>query len=502
MPTPSPANAQPYLTKSSYVRGITCRRLLWLAWHRRQPYQPPLPGSPAAIGIEIGAEARRLFPGGVLVGEDAWQHDDAVRRTRDLMSDATVPAIFEAAFAAGGVRIRADIIERLAAGRWGLREVKSASRVKAAYVDDAAIQAHVIERCGIELGSIELVHVDTDYVYPGGAIDWRRYFARTDIGERVRAEMRDLPALIDDQLATLNTADEPAVPPGPHCPKNCDYWGHCTNGKPADWIFNLPRLSPQKFEALTAAGIERISEIPDTFDLTLIQDRMRDVVVCRRPYVSPGLPAAIARLEGAVDYLDFEAMSPALPIFPGTRPYQRIAFQWSLHRADGADNLTHMDFLGDHETDPRRAFTTSLVEALGDNDTPIVVYSAYERGVLVELAILFPEHADAIDKILSRLTDLFVIVRDHVYLEGFNGSLSIKHVGKALAPGFTYDGLQHVTDGAAAGSAFERLARGTITEAETSELRAALIAYCRLDTLAMVEAHRGLRRLAGARPTR
>ena len=89
---------QPYLTKSSYVRGITCQRLLWLGWHRRQPYEDPLPGSPAAVGTDIGNRAHSLFPGGVLVDEEPWQHEDAVARTRQLMADPAVPAIFEAAY--------------------------------------------------------------------------------------------------------------------------------------------------------------------------------------------------------------------------------------------------------------------------------------------------------------------------------------------------------------------------------------------------------------------
>ena len=48
---------QPYLTKSSYVRGIACQRLLWLGWHQRLPFEEPPPGSPAAVGTEIGERA-------------------------------------------------------------------------------------------------------------------------------------------------------------------------------------------------------------------------------------------------------------------------------------------------------------------------------------------------------------------------------------------------------------------------------------------------------------
>jgi hypothetical protein len=46
------------------------------------------------------------------------------------MSDEHVPAIFEAAFDYDNICIRVDVLERLAHGRWGLREVKSSSGPK------------------------------------------------------------------------------------------------------------------------------------------------------------------------------------------------------------------------------------------------------------------------------------------------------------------------------------------------------------------------------------
>ena len=491
----------PYLTKSSYVRGITCQRLLWLSWHQRLPYDEPPPGSPAAVGTEIGEKAMALFPGGVLVDQAPWEHDAAVSRTRELMADAAVPAIFEAAYEHAGVRIRADIMERLPDGRWGLREVKSASRVKARYIDDISVQAYVLEQSGVDLASVELVHVNTKYVFAGGDIDWTGFFQRSDVAEQVRAAMPDIAETIAGHLATLHQPGEPSIEAGPHCPSDCDYWDHCTAAKPRDWIFNLPRLSQTKFDALGEAGVERITDIPADFKLTDQQDRMRDVIVTGRPYISPRLDADLAPLTGAVAYLDFEAMNPALPIYAGTRPYQRIPFQWSLHRDDGTGTLSHDDFLADANADPREAFAASLIDALAnDGQQPIVVYSSYEKSVLAEMAELFPAYADDIERIIARLADLYVIVRNNVYLEGFAGSYSIKTVGRTLAPGFSYDGLDHVADGAQAATAYERLARNSVGDDAAAELRGALRAYCRLDTLAMVNAHHGLRDLAARVP--
>jgi hypothetical protein len=40
-------------------------------------------------------------------------------------------------------------------------------------------------------------------------------------------------------------------------------------------------------------------------------------------------------------YLDFEAFLPAVPLYVGTKPYQVLPFQWSLHRVDSDGATGH-----------------------------------------------------------------------------------------------------------------------------------------------------------------
>lgn len=490
------ATRTPYLTKSRYVQGITCEKLLWLGWHERLPYEEPEPGSPAAVGIAVGKHAHKLFPGGVAVTEEPWQHEAAVARTAELMADAAVPAIFEAAFTFDSVRIRADVIERLEDGRWGLREVKSSTRVKPDYVDDAAIQYHVMKSLGIDVASAELVHVNNQFVRGEGEIDWQAYFTRTDLTRDISAVLPEVVENVREQQGILARSEAPDVPASPHCPAECNYWARCTHGKPDDWIMQLPRLSQRKFDALHELGVERIRDVPEDFDLTEVQDRVRDVIVSGRDYVSPNLAAELEDIAEGALYLDFEAMSPAIPIYAGTRPYQRIVFQWSLHVMDADGSLSHSAFLADAGGDPRRAFAESLIEAVSGSDLPIVVYSAYEKGALEELARDFPDLAPSINPIVDRLYDLLAVIRDEIYLKAFKGSFSIKKVGPALVPSFGYDDLETVKDGAAAAVAFEKLAAGQVDGAEGQKIRDALLAYCERDTLAMVRVHDALAGMA------
>jgi hypothetical protein len=82
------------------------------------------------------------------------------------------------------------------------------------------------------------------------------------------------------------------------------------------------------------------------------------------------------------------------------------------------------------------------------------------------------------------------------YFPEFASSNSIKSVAPAFCPGFSYDDLECVADGAAASGAFLQLASGAVTAPkEIADLRAQLLAYCKRDTLAMVKVHRALMRL-------
>jgi hypothetical protein len=92
--------------------------------------------------------------------------------------------------------------------------------------------------------------------------------------------------------------------------------------------------------------------------------------------------------------------------------------------------------------------------------------------------------------IVSRLVDLLPIVRGAVYFPEFNFTNSIKFVAPALCPGFGYDCLEEIADGGAASAAFLRLASGHVTQpGEADHIRAALLAYCKRDTLALFEVH-------------
>jgi hypothetical protein len=487
-----------YVTKSRYTAGLQCLRQLWLNVHEPTDSEEPASASAVDVGLEIGRMAHLLFPGGVLVEKKPWEHATAVARTAALMADRSVPAIFQAAFEHSGVRVRVDVLERLPLGYWGLCEVKSSGEVKEHYYDDVAVQVHVLRNTGVRLSSVEIIHVNKDYLRGQKGISWSSFFRRVNVKTEAKNRLDDIEARLKEQIACLSKTQAPKVEPDAHChdPYSCKYWDRCTSAKPADWVFYMPNFKEVQHEKLKALGVESISAIPDEFRLSARQQIIRDVTRNRKPFVASDLSERLDGFGPPAFYLDFEAFLPAVPLYPRTRPYQTIPFQWSLHQVDSKGNVSHHEFLADGDQDPRRRFAETLVAALKGEKWPVIVYSPYEQTRLRELAAAFPDLKRPIAAIVHRLSDLLPVVRDALYHSGFGFSSSIKSVAPTLCPDVTYDDLDEIADGTTASTAFWLMASGRVDAETSARLRRALLAYCHRDTWAMLQLHKALKMLA------
>ena len=472
----------PYLSKSRYLSARQCDLRLWLEIHAPEQASP-LGDAQLHIfrmGSEVGRAAHALFAGGVLVDASSSDHETAVEQTRSLMADRSVPAIFEAAFEFKGVRIRVDILERRETGRegrggqrWAMREVKSSSRIKRAqHLPDLAVQKWVLDGNGIDVDSVELIHVNPGFVLGSEEIDWSAFFSRVELIEELNeSEMSVVSKQVESMHETLALSSPPEREPGTFCkrPHLCPYWATCTSEKSASWFVQQTGAKPAR------------------------KARMVEVTESGRVWFSDALPAALAAAAVPVWALDFETIGPAIPFFEGTNPFQALAFQWSLHRLAADGDVEHFEFLASGREDPRSGVARALVERLSRDEAPILSYSHYEKGCLKNLAKHSPELSKELGAIAGRLVDLLPIVQAHVYHPDLLGSFSIKKVGPALAPHVRYDDLSGVADGMAALGAFATIVRGETTGGDEKRVRAELLRYCKRDTLALMEVYRALR---------
>jgi hypothetical protein len=470
-----------------YVAGLQCKLRLWRAVHEGGPAA----AEPTTVGeqAELWAAWQARFPTAVRVEERDFE--TARTRTDALLAAPERRPLLGAALAARGARARPALLEPLEGG-WGIRDLQCVPRVRDPERDRAALLAYLLRETGQACQSVELWQPDPAYERRG-ALDPRALFQCVDLTADARFLADDVARDLEQLAPIARRPRPPDVAPGPHCtrPTRCPHRARCTEPHAADWLGFLPRLQPSLYHDLRERGIERIAQVPETQRLGPEQRNARLAArAASRRHLSDQLGRALRGLTPPLHFLDCESASPALPLFEGTRPFQALPVQWSLHTLLPAGQIRHASFLCEASGDPRPAFAQSLAGALASQPPgAIAVYSGFEDEVLRDLAQAVPGHAKALEAIRSRLVDLLPVVRSHVYDLGFRGQFTLKRVAPALAPGTDYEDLE-ISEGAAAARTWLELLRDECEE--PARARGALEDYCARDTLALLGVWRAL----------
>jgi predicted RecB family nuclease len=477
------------ISKSKFVAGVQCLKRLYFEVHQPELAAGSTEATEAVMeqGQQLSLEAQKAFPGGVLVAADHEHLGDAIGITRELVANAEVPAIFEAAFEHGGVLVRTDILERRSRAGYRLLEVKSSTAPKPHYAYDIGIQTRVLSGAGVKLEGTRLMHLNRNYVFDGREYDISRLFVTANIPKEQGVSDAEISKRLREQLRILGQPAPPDVKPGKQCkePVECEFYNHCNPDLPSDHVSMLPRIRSEKVDDLLASGIMVIHEIPDDFPLSETQRRAVDAAKSGKMWISKKLGRELSTLRYPVCFMDFETIFPALPRFAGMRPYDQIPFQWSVHRQERAgEPIKRYDFLAESTSDTRVPFLESLCQAVKGAGNIVVYNEGFETARLDELLRWSPEYRPEITRIKAAMWDLLKVIRRNVYHPAFSGSYSLKSVLPALVPDMSYDDLG-VAEGGQAGIAWGRLIDPATSVEEKDQLKRALLEYCGQDTLAL-----------------
>jgi len=278
------------------------------------------------------------------------------------------------------------------------------------------------------------------------------------------------------------------------------------------------------------------------------QARRRQIEAAQtdREIFVPSEAGALSECVFPLFFLDIETSAIPVPYSPGSRPYEQTVFQLSCHaiKTPDAVSLEHHEWLNLSAPYPNREFVHELRSLIGDHGS-ILTWSPYERTALREVRRQLEERGDMDDELadwvdavaglrgdgssLGRIVDLSVVSRAAYAHPAMNGSHSVKKVldgvwssashlwshpwfakyylpgpdGSAIDPyevltingatsGIELDSAADenvaVTNGVAAMEAYQELMFGPRRgdDAYAAKLRRALLAYCELDTAAMV----------------
>ncbi|QJR05687.1 DUF2779 domain-containing protein (plasmid) [Sphingobium yanoikuyae] len=478
------------LSKSRIAAFEQCPRRLWLKVHS------PEAGEIGAVqeriqqaGHDVGDLACAQYPGGIMV-EAVPNLAAAVRQTRELIEADHGGPIFEATFAHEGVVVRADILLPDGTGGWQVIEVKSSSQVKDHYCGDLATQVWVMEQAGLKITSAAIQHLDGDFVLtrPG---DYNGLFKRAELSDYIR----DIVASRDElaiRARDMLTSDEPVCATGRHCkkPVSCEFIAWCASTEPAapEWpVTILPRRGGEKWQK---QGIDDLLHL----DEAVLSRKHADIVSATRTGVpfhdAVGASRAMEAWTWPRAWLDFETIAFAVPRWLGTSPYQQIPFQFSLHVEAEDGTITHHEFLDLTGTDPREACARALLDMIPAEATVIAYHASFEKGVVRDLALAFPDLAHGLNGIAARTVDLLPITREHWYHRDQRGSWSIKQVLPTISA-LDYSVLE-VKDGGEAQAAYLEAISLQTTDGRRSILDEVLRTYCEQDTWAMILVARAL----------
>ncbi|MCX6740338.1 MAG: DUF2779 domain-containing protein [Candidatus Parcubacteria bacterium] len=477
------------LSKSQFLKYIQCYKYLWLYKFRRDLLPEETDESLQRIfdeGYEVEDYARKLFPKGV---KAEGLYETAKKNTDKLIKDGN-KVIFQATAMANSLYAMADIFVKNG-DKWDIYEVKSSTQVKDIHVIDLSFQKICFESAGYKIGKTHLVVINTSYVRKG-KIDPKELLKIEDISSDVRNLISEIKLNIESALKLIKSPKEPQIRILKQCssPYECPFIDYCWKDVPDHSIYSIAcGLSEKKLNELLDQDILEIKDIPEDF---LTRDRAlmhRHVVKHNKVHIEPDkIKEDLNNLKYPLYFLDYETFSPAIPLFDGYKPYQRIVFQFSLHvQEQPGGKLNHYEFLAKDFKDPTEDLLKALRKFISKKGTAISWNAMFEKGCNSEMAKRAPQYASFLKSVNDSMYDLMLIFRKGYYVhKNFHGSASIKKVLPVLIPKLSYKNL-NIQEGGTASDSWKTLIDPDIDKKEKDKLYKDMTDYCGLDTMAMVE---------------
>ncbi|HMO78419.1 MAG TPA: DUF2779 domain-containing protein [Candidatus Paceibacterota bacterium] len=488
------------LTKTDFKEYLICPKWLWVKKKKPELY---VEGEMSLFleklikdGYEVEGYAQKLFPDGVEVTGDKAT---LIAKTNDLLQEHKT--MFQATFQTEkGLFAKVDILAfNNETQKWDLYEIKASSEIKTDlqhnHLKDITFQTITVEESGVDVGSSYIVHINKEY-RRNGDINPSELFIIEDVTDKVQADKENVRLEINEAISLLSK--EEVSFDGCEClyrshGQRCDSFELFNPKVPKYSVHHI--VTGKKLQSLLDDNILDVKDIPDDFDLTDIQRGKVVLQKSGKPLIdTDSIRETLSNLTFPLYFLDYETFGKPYPVLDGYKTNQQIVFQVSIHIVQENGDIEHCEYLGnDFETS-----TTGLLEMMREKISPtgsvIVWNEGFEKGRNKELAEIHPEYADFLEDINRRVYDLMLVFKkDYLHPDCF-GSASIKKVLPVLLPELSYKNLE-IQDGTMALSEWERSTTDSVSPAERESIRENLLKYCELDTLAMVEIWKVLRKV-------
>jgi hypothetical protein len=368
---------------------------------------------------------------------------------------------------------------------------KAAQALKKKNIYDVAYQFLIINK-QIKIDRVFILHLNSEYIRYSN-LDLAELFVAEDVTEKVLDLKDEVDKLRDIALQTVHNPSQEGTQPCLN-PKSCPCPDICYPGLPEFSIFDIPRLSKKMKTELIGQGILDIRDVPKTFPLNQKQRQIVDVAQSNQELIHrEAIQKEFQHFTFPIYFLDYETFLSAIPKYDGYKPQQQMVFQYSLHKMESLKGDIHQsEHLAITKDDPSKSLIKQLREDIGDTGTVFVWFKPFEMTRNKELAIIHPDFADFLEDLNDRIYDLGDFINFGFYLHPeFKGSWSIKNVLPVMVPELSYDEME-IGKGDQAMMAWWELINDRLSMDDAEKTKTALLAYCKLDTWAMVKIYQKL----------
>lgn len=472
-----------------------CERCFWLSTRKPKAFTPFV-----NVNENIYELVKQYFD--LTDAFEGEANDDADKALNAL---ETKNALLNARFSYRDLRIKVPLLLKKKDG-FAMIMIYRLSFPKEKEAQAIADMLYVLQKCGVPIVKVSALHLNGSYTRMG-SLNVKELFVESDclynsknkahktIAELVKDCYRDLDPILDE-LHGIVQKDE--IPPKRKaaCTRGgkCLFYEDCFQEKVDDDSLLHLMQSAHKLSMLSE-GKETMQEV-DIERLEGTRQQYAQVMAARLHgcYVDkPQLRLWLrTHIQYPISYLDFEWETFVFPPYDKMKPFDVLAFQYSLHIEQQDGTLTHTGFIG--EKDCREEFILSLLANIPKNGTILVFnMEGAEKLRLIQLANQFPQYEESLRQIWERMVDLSLpFASGTIYDLRQRGGYSLKRLVSIFSD-YHYADL----DISIGMDAVEKWRRYSMSEdaGERAEIYHQLEEYCAMDTYAEYIVYHALRNI-------
>ena len=227
------------VSKTDFIRGLQCEKMLWLDAHRPElKIIPPEVQAKLDAGNDFGDQAMGIFgpftETTTLKADGRLDFSAMIEKTKTLLENGE-NVICEGSFSWYGNFCAADILKKETDG-YALYEVKNSALPRREFIIDLGFQRLILKKCGVKITSSNLILPELENSEDGGQVcverlqkDGIRYKIFDVTTQAKRFEYMAQDRIFELGKLKKKDTEEPRVSVGEQCdsPYRCWYYEFC-----------------------------------------------------------------------------------------------------------------------------------------------------------------------------------------------------------------------------------------------------------------------------------